>query len=108
MLSTRRNTHRIAVALLAPLIVAIPCAAQQRSVAVTFDDLPIAGDIGPTEARFANTAILDSLDRHHVPAIGFVIENRVKEIGEKPGADVLSEWVKRGYDLGNTHFRIPS
>lgn len=101
MLSTRHNTRRIAVALLALAMGGIRCAAQQRSVAVTFDDLPIAGDIGPTQARFANTAILDALDRHHVPAIGFVIENRVKEIGDKQGADLLAEWVKRGYDLGN-------
>jgi peptidoglycan/xylan/chitin deacetylase (PgdA/CDA1 family) len=97
----RHNTHRIALAILALLMAAIPCAAQQRSVAVTFDDLPIAGDIGPSQARIANTAILDSLDRNHVPAIGFVIENRVKEIGDKQGADLLSEWVKRGHDLGN-------
>jgi hypothetical protein len=45
---------------------AIPCAAQQRTVAVTFDDLPIAGDIGPTQARVANIAILDALDRHRL------------------------------------------
>ncbi|MGA8215565.1 MAG: polysaccharide deacetylase family protein [Candidatus Sulfotelmatobacter sp.] len=72
--------------------------AQQRIVALTFDDLPAAVTSSADEARAFNLSILDSLDRHHAPAIGFVIERRVQELA---GADLLDEWVKRGYDLGN-------
>jgi peptidoglycan/xylan/chitin deacetylase (PgdA/CDA1 family) len=78
--------------------------AQQRSVAVTFDDLPVAGTADAAEARSINTSILDSLDRHRVPSIGFVIEARVQEIGEVQGKQILGQWVERGYDLGNHTF----
>ena len=72
--------------------------AQQRTVALTFDDLPAAGTSSAAEARTFSISILDSLDRHHAPAIGFVIERRVQELA---GEELLSEWVERGYDLGN-------
>jgi peptidoglycan/xylan/chitin deacetylase (PgdA/CDA1 family) len=72
--------------------------AQQRTVALTFDDLPAAGTSSAAEARAFNLSILDSLSRHHAPAIGFVIERRVQELA---GEELLDEWVKRGYNLGN-------
>lgn len=72
--------------------------AQQHTVALTFDDLPAAGTSSGADARAFNFSILDSLDRHHAPAIGFVIERRVQELA---GEELLDEWVKRGYDLGN-------
>lgn len=83
---------------------ALSTLAQQRSVAVTFDDLPIAGTADAAEARSINTSILDSLDRHHVPSTGFVIEERVQEIGEAIGKQLLDQWVVRGYELGNHTF----
>jgi peptidoglycan/xylan/chitin deacetylase (PgdA/CDA1 family) len=88
------------VRLLLAICFALACQAQQRTVAVTFDDLPAAGTMDAGEAASFNQAILDSLDRHHVPAIGFVIEDRVVETG-KSGTDSLREWVRRGYGLGN-------
>lgn len=78
--------------------------AQERSVAITFDDLPVAGTTDPAEARAINLAILSALDRRRVPAIGFVIGQRVEDLGEQQGADLLKEWVSRGYDLGNHTF----
>jgi peptidoglycan/xylan/chitin deacetylase (PgdA/CDA1 family) len=72
--------------------------AQQRTVALTFDDLPAAGTSSGADARSFNLSILDSLDRHHAPAIGFVIERLARDLA---GEDLLDEWVKRGYDLGN-------
>ena len=77
------------------------CSAQQHSVALTFDDLPVAATSDPSEARYINNSILDALDRHHAPAIGFVIERRVQEIGPSQGAELLHQWVRRGYELGN-------
>jgi peptidoglycan/xylan/chitin deacetylase (PgdA/CDA1 family) len=66
-------------AFLVLVLCALSSLAQQRSVALTFDDLPVAGAADPAEARSINTSILDSLDRHQAPAIGFVIESRVQE-----------------------------
>jgi len=39
--------------------------------------------------------------RHHAPAIGFVIERRVQEVGRSQGTELLDQWVRRGYELGN-------
>jgi peptidoglycan/xylan/chitin deacetylase (PgdA/CDA1 family) len=75
--------------------------AQQRTVALTFDDLPAAVTSSADDARSFNLSILDSLNQHHVPAIGFVIERRVQELA---GKEILDEWVKLGYDLGNHSF----
>jgi peptidoglycan/xylan/chitin deacetylase (PgdA/CDA1 family) len=46
-------------------------------------------------------SILASLDRHHAPAIGMVVEGRVQEVGRNQGMELLNQWVRRGYDLGN-------
>jgi peptidoglycan/xylan/chitin deacetylase (PgdA/CDA1 family) len=74
--------------------------AQSPVVALTFDDLPAATK-DPAEVESYNRAILDSLARHHAPAIGFVNEKRVAELGAK---DVLRQWVRAGLDLGNHTF----
>ena len=100
MLSVSRIIR--AVSILA--VCSLPALAQQRSVAVTFDDLPVQGTVDPIEARSINISILSSVDRHHVPAIGFVIGQRAQEIGDGQGKELLREWVKRRYDLGNHTF----
>jgi len=76
---------------------------QQRTVAVTFDDLPLAGTAS-SEAHSINLSILNSLDRHHISSIGFVIESRVEEVGGVQGRQILAEWVERGHELGNHTF----
>jgi peptidoglycan/xylan/chitin deacetylase (PgdA/CDA1 family) len=47
---------------------------------------------------------LNSLDRHHVLSIGFVIESRVLEVGKVPSGQILEEWVERAHELGNHTF----
>jgi peptidoglycan/xylan/chitin deacetylase (PgdA/CDA1 family) len=98
------NLFRIMSGFLVVVVCALSSLAQQRSVALTFDDLPVVGTVDPAEARSINTAILDSLDRHHAPAIGFVIESRVQDIGKSQGQELLSQWVERRYELGNHTF----
>jgi len=77
---------------------------QQRSVAITFDDLPFAGRhvqaANAAEALAVNKAILDTLAQHHASATGFVIQKSVQRLGNA-GTTILRTWVKRGYDLGN-------
>jgi len=91
-----------AVSILA--VCSLPTLAQQRSVAVTFDDLPAQGTVDPVEARSINISILNSVNRHHVPAIGFVIGQRAQEMRDGQGKELLQEWVNRHYDLGNHTF----
>jgi peptidoglycan/xylan/chitin deacetylase (PgdA/CDA1 family) len=98
------NLFRIMGAFLCLAVCVSPSAAQRRSVALTFDDLPVVGTVDPAEARSINISILDSLDQHHAPAIGFVIESRVEEIGKSQGQELLNQWVERGYELGNHTF----
>jgi len=98
------NLLRIVGALLFGVVCAVSSLAQQRSVALTFDDLPVADTTDPAEARSINISILNSLDRHHAPSIGFVIERRVQQIGESQGNQLLDQWVERGYELGNHTF----
>lgn len=78
-----------------------PSIAQSQTVALTFDDLPAAGTKDPGEAESFNRAILDSLAKHHAPAIGFVNEKKVAELAAK---QILEQWVRRGFDLGNHTF----
>ena len=72
---------------------------------MTFDDLPYAaGDAHP--AVSANRKILAALARHHVPTTGFVIQKRVEELGAS-GTQILSQWMKHGFDLGNHSWSHP-
>ncbi|KQX48159.1 MULTISPECIES: polysaccharide deacetylase family protein [unclassified Ensifer] len=77
-----------------------------RTVAITFDDLPYtrAGDAGGQElaavARATNEAILAGLAVRNVPAIGFVVERRVQALGEI-GQALLEPWNTGQFELGN-------
>jgi peptidoglycan/xylan/chitin deacetylase (PgdA/CDA1 family) len=104
----------IGALLLVSIVCCLPAIGQQRTVAVTFDDLPIAetdvptaGTIDSIEVKAINRAILDSLRRHKVPVTGFVIGKRVEDVGEVPGREILSQWVEGGNDLGNHSYSHP-
>ena len=73
-------------ALLSILLVATP-------VAVTLDDLPFAGDVGPNDTKAAATArILAALKKHAAAPIGFVV------CGREP-KELLAQW--KDATLGN-------
>ncbi len=94
------------VGLLSPLVLMswLPVAAQTRTVALTFDDLPVAATKDPAEAQSVNRALLDALKKHHAPAIGFVNEMTVRVLGGDNGNRILEQWVREGFDLGNHTF----
>ena len=76
--------------------------AQERSVAITVDDLPytngalvVAAD--SSTAAMVNRKLLDAFESHRVPVTGFVIQ----KVAESLNVDVLKEWTSRGFDLGN-------
>ena len=92
----------------------VPAAAQNRTVALSFDDLPLALAGAPAKAtpeqrlaetRAVNEAILAALKKHHAPAIAFVNEQKVRADGlEREYRQLLAEWIRNGHDLGNHTF----
>lgn len=81
----------------------------ERSVAITFDDLPFvgageagAGDLANTASE-ANAAILEGLEKFRSPATGFVVEKRVDALGDK-GLELLALWNGGRLELGNHTF----
>lgn len=77
------------------------------AVAITFDDLPFAaeGDAAddPVTARAVNSAILAALERHAVPAIGFVTERSAQRLGPV-SRELLAGWNRSPHELGNHGF----
>jgi hypothetical protein len=74
------NVFRLTGGFLVMLIGTVASLAQQRYVTFTFDKLPVAGSSDAAEAKAINISILNSLDRHRAPAIGFVIERSVQQL----------------------------
>jgi peptidoglycan/xylan/chitin deacetylase (PgdA/CDA1 family) len=80
-----------------------------RVVAITFDDLPYVSagsDVSTQAAIAAQHRIVEVLRRAHVPATGFVNEDKVQALGPA-GPRLLAEWNKGLLALGNhgySHF----
>jgi len=91
---------------LLPLVLmsCLPAPTQTRTVALTFDDLPVTASKDLAEAQSVNRALLDALKKHHANAIGFVNEKTVEELGRDNGKRILEQWVWDGFDLGNHTF----
>jgi peptidoglycan/xylan/chitin deacetylase (PgdA/CDA1 family) len=75
-----------------------------REVAVTFDDLPVAGMAHDSagDARMLRE-IITILERHRVPAIGFVNEGKLYLAGklDEGRVESLKAWIEAGLELGN-------
>lgn len=97
--------------LLVLLVLALPwCALADgttpRTIAITFDDLPFVERGLPLETvRSAHERLVAALERHRVPAIGFVNEDKLLRRG---GVDariaLLERWLEAGLELGNHGF----
>ncbi len=81
----------------------VPLSGQQRQIAITFDDLPCAGDCASLQrATDITRGILEALQKEHAPAIGFVNESRLDFPGEREQrAALLKRWIAAGMTLGN-------
>jgi peptidoglycan/xylan/chitin deacetylase (PgdA/CDA1 family) len=105
----RLPTTRVAAPLLSTFLAfALPARASERSVAVTFDDLPGASLTGSDVATLrTNTAkLLSGLAEQQIPVVGFVNEGKLAVPGEsqteaEARAAVLRMWVDAGHELGN-------
>ena len=94
--------------LLPLLLLSTLAQAQQRTIAITFDDLPmtvvgndhIAGPLD--ETRFISASILHTLAAHHATALGLVNEAKLNVQGERDArAQLLEDWLNAGMILGN-------
>jgi peptidoglycan/xylan/chitin deacetylase (PgdA/CDA1 family) len=79
--------------------------ASARRIAVTFDDLPMTGDGGRSSGERVSEnlkKIVSTLTSNHVPAIGFVNENKLNATGQREARTAaLRAWLDAGLDLGN-------
>jgi len=103
---TRLRLVAIACLLVAALAAAAGEQPAVREVAITFDDLPIAGvlprDIA--SSRALTTKLLRAIGEHRVPVIGFVNEGKVHAPDESIDRDrvaLLEQWLDAGAELGN-------
>jgi peptidoglycan/xylan/chitin deacetylase (PgdA/CDA1 family) len=91
------------------LFIVLPAGSQTRTVALTFDDLPLAGAMQHLTSaeklaatRAVNSAILKTLRQHHAWAIAFVNESKVIADGhENENRAILRDWIRQGGELGN-------
>ncbi len=78
----------------------------QRQVVVTIDDLPaVSGHLTLEEATVITHRIAETLNKHHVPASGFVTGKHVFVQGETDARmDLLRKWRDAGVSLENHGF----
>jgi peptidoglycan/xylan/chitin deacetylase (PgdA/CDA1 family) len=100
---------RVLIAAIAAVVLGLAPPPPAREVAVTFDDLPVAGvlprDI--TSSRALTAKLLRAIAARHVPVVAFVNEGQLA--GSNGSVDVdrvalLRRWLDAGVELGNhTH-----
>ena len=89
-------------------LVARDAGAAERTVAVTFDDLPATSAASDDVASLAELTrqLLAAVRRHDIPAVGFVNEGKLFVEGAPPGdvaarTALLGMWLDAGLELGN-------
>jgi peptidoglycan/xylan/chitin deacetylase (PgdA/CDA1 family) len=79
----------------------------ERQIAVTIDDLPFVGVGGKTAnvmpIKTLTARLLEKLNRHKVPAVGFVNAGKIYYQGQqnRDVASLLTMWLEAGFELGN-------
>jgi peptidoglycan/xylan/chitin deacetylase (PgdA/CDA1 family) len=82
-------------------LAALPATAREARIALTFDDLPelsLVEDAGWD--RDLNERLLAGLERHHLPATGFVVGDKL-EADRAGQTAILDLWLAAGYPLEN-------
>jgi len=87
------------------ILAVLPSTAQDQRVVITLDDLPCANCAEGTWGQVTGD-LLNTLNAHHVPAIGFVNENKLYRDAVLDSARyaLLEQWLQAGMDLGNHTF----
>ena len=93
------------------LVTSVQGQTARRTMTVTIDDLPYvnhAGDPYLKHARAATSKILNTLNKHKAPAIGFVNERMLEVADQREGRiALLRQWVDHGMMLGNHTYSHP-
>jgi len=80
---------------------------QQKRVAITFDDLPVASTVQTAEGwAEITTKLLTTMTRNKIPVVGFVNEGQLyrdNKLDPKRVA-LLRQWLDAGLELGNHTF----
>ncbi len=84
---------------------------QDKKICVTIDDLPVV-TYGINNIKFQQELtenLIRTFDKFEIPAIGYVNESKLYKDGHLDSARVnlLIEWVKNGYELGNHTYSHP-
>jgi peptidoglycan/xylan/chitin deacetylase (PgdA/CDA1 family) len=96
------KTLVLAASLLAILGTAARAESPRRSVALTFDDLPLVPPADLAASQRATNDLLCTLRKHRAPAAGFVNEDKVQIPGEvDERIALLDRWLDAGAILGN-------
>lgn len=85
------------------LFCAVALSGADRQVAITIDDLPRGGDLGPIDIeslRAMTEQLLRPFREQKIPVIGFVNEGR-GGLAAKDLRQILDLWLDAGADLGN-------
>lgn len=82
-----------------------------RSVAFTFDDLPVVRSSSLADAQAITDRLLTAISEQRIPAIGFVNEGKLEQPAgeEAERTALLEQWLDVGLDLGNhtySHMRL--
>lgn len=108
------DRNGLTVRALGVLLLACAVEAQTHTVAMTVDDLPfVSGIPSPLNSQYAKTAsrvndtLVRAFARHHIPATGFVNEQRVEQLGLLVSRKILRQWIRPGFDLGNHLYSHP-
>ena len=67
-----------------------------RQICITFDELPVSRGFGEVDRGEVTAHILNALQKHEVPAAGFVVSDYIE--GD---FDLLGGWLNGGHVLGN-------
>ena len=83
-------------------LLAAASVARAEGVALTFDDLPAMSLTGEVPYSTATTAaLLAGLRRHHFPATGFVIGEKLVGPNGVQHSEMVNAWLDAGMPLGN-------
>ncbi|HEY6402699.1 MAG TPA: polysaccharide deacetylase family protein, partial [Blastocatellia bacterium] len=99
------------LAVLIVLLATNRLAAQTKEVAITIDDLPLNGpQFDAVRLRTMTDKILAAINKHKIPAVGFVNESLLRAGGETDARiAILKAWSDGGVELGNhtySHLRF--
>jgi peptidoglycan/xylan/chitin deacetylase (PgdA/CDA1 family) len=81
----------------------------RRQVVITIDDLPYAGvpNCNPQEVIENTKKLLEPIRAARVPAVGFVIAERCKQLSVEQKREILQLWLDAGVELGNHTWSHP-